>query len=678
MRTLKTLVRLALAGMVLIAVAVPVGAEKPTITFESLLDEMVDRDAAARFPQPAYTCRQASSYDRASVSAEDQDTWMANNDRSFFIRQEENDGREEWVMMEGQGPGCVVRFWATSGNPIGNIRVYVDGNKEPVINEPAKGLVGGDALVGPPLSEVRARGMNLYLPIPYAKHCKITYDRPNFQVSKNNDDLLYYQINYRTYEPNAKVESFSRRGFDTAATRIAQLQKALLEPGIDESNVEEMEPVTIAPGDKERVATEDISEPQAIRMLAMRLKAEDLQAATRSVILQMEFDGKRTVWCPVGDFFGSGVGANPYKGWWRKVDEDGWMTCWWPMPFRTSCAATIENLGQQSVTVEAKAVVAPWDWDDRSMHFHADWRQEYPIDASVKHDWNYVETSGPGVYMGDTLCVYNPVEGWWGEGDEKIYVDGEEFPSHFGTGTEDYYGYAWCTPQFFCSPFHSQPLAEGPGNAGNVTNTRVRLLDGIPFTKSLKMDMEVWHWQAVTVAYAATTYWYGQPGATSNRGPAPEMARCFRPEPPKPPKVEGAIEGEDLKIIMKTGDGSTTVQSGAGFKWSGHKQIWWIDGKPGDKLVLALPVEEAGKYHLVASLTKAIDYGIVEIFLDDKPLGEPIDLFNDGVVARLYKLGTHQLTAGQHRLTVEITGANPDAVKRHMFGIDYLKLEPAD
>ena len=677
MQRLKTLIRLALAGVVLIAVAVPAGAEKPRITFESLLDEMVDRDAAARFPQPAYTCRQASSYDRASVSAEDQTTWMANNDRSFFIRQEENDGREEWVMMDAKGPGCVVRFWATSGNPIGNIRVYVDGNKEPVINEPAKGLVGGDALVGPPLSEVRAKGMNLYLPIPYASHCKITYDRPNFQFSKNKDDLLYYQINYRTYEPSAKVEAFSRAGFEAAAAKIAKLQKALIEPGIDESNVEESDPVTIAPGEKERVALDGISEPRAIRMLAMRLKAEDMQVATRSVILDMEFDGKRTVWCPVGDFFGSGVGANPYKGWWRKVDEDGWMTCWWPMPFRSSCAVTVENLSQQKVTVEAKGVVAPWDWDDRSMYFHADWRQEYPIDATVKHDWNYVETSGQGVYMGDNLCVVNPVEGWWGEGDEKIYVDGEEFPSHFGTGTEDYYGYAWCTPEFFCSPFHSQPLAEGPRNAGNVTNTRVRLLDGVPFTKSLKMDMEVWHWQPVTVAYAATTYWYGLPGATSNRGPAPEMARVFRPERPKPPKVEGAVEGEDLKIVEKTGDGTTEVQSGAGFKWSGHKQIWWRDGKPGDKLVLSLPVEKAGKYRLVANLTKAIDYGIVQLSLDDDPLGEPIDLLNDGVVAKRHQLGTHQLSAGEHKLTVEITGANPDAVKRHMFGLDYLKLEPA-
>ena len=226
MRRAVTILLAVVAAMAATAIA----AAEETISFESLLDEMIDRDAAARFPDPAYTCRQASSYDRASVSSGEPGTWMANNDRSFFIRSETNGGREEWVMMDAEGPGCVVRFWATSGNPIGNIRFYLDGAQEPVINEPAKTLIGGDALVGPPLSKVRARGMNLYLPIPYAKHCKITYDRPNFHVSRNEDDLLYYQINYRTYEAGAKVESFSRKAFDAAKEKIAALQTRLLQP----------------------------------------------------------------------------------------------------------------------------------------------------------------------------------------------------------------------------------------------------------------------------------------------------------------------------------------------------------------------------------------------------------------------------------------------------------------
>ncbi len=664
-------------ALVLSAMVATVCPAAEPITLESLLDEMVDRDAAARFPDPAYTCRQASSYDRASVSPEEPGTWMANNDRSFFIRSEEIDGREEWVMMDAEGPGCVVRIWATSGNPTGNIRVYLDGFDEPVINEPAKTLIGGDAMVGPPLSKVRARGMNFYLPIPYARRCKITYDRPNFHVTRNGDDLLYYQINYRTYDAGAKVESFSREAFETAEEKIAELQQALLKP---EANVPHGKgfrspgPKKLAPGKGAGIEAEG---PGAIRRVAVRLAADDVEAASRSVVVMIEFDGRQTVWCPAGDFFGSGVGVNPFTGWWRTVDKEGWMSCYWVMPYRESCRMTLVNVGEQDVSVEWKVDTGPWQWDERSMTFHTTWRQEYPIDTSTKHDWNYVEITGKGVFMGDTLAMNNPNEIWWGEGDEKIYFDGQKFPSHFGTGTEDYYGYAWCTPEFFESPFHAQPRAEGPRNKGHVTNTRVRLLDGIPFTKDLRFDMEVWHWRPCTVAYAATTHWYAFPGAEANYEPMPEWARVIVAEGPKPVKIEGAIEGESMQILEATG-GTTEVQDVPHFRWSGNQQIWWRDGKPGDKLVLAFDVEKAGKYTLSASLTKAIDYGIVRLSLDDKPLGEPIDLINNGVISKVFSFGAHDLTAGEHKLTAEITGSNPTAIAKHMFGLDYLKLDPAE
>jgi hypothetical protein len=309
------------------------------------------------------------------------------------------------------------------------------------------------------------------------------------------------------------------------------------------------------------------------------------------------------------------------------------------------------------------------------MHLHADWRQEYPIDSAVKRDWNYVSVEGRGVYVGDTLCVVNPVPAWWGEGDEKIYFDDQTFPSHFGTGTEDYYGYAWCTPEFFQSPFHAQPRADGPRNFGHVTNTRVRLLDAIPFTKNFRFDMEVWHWHPCEVAYAAATYWYGRPGAKSLRQPDPAQLFVVKAEPPKPPKVEGAIEGEKMEIVEKTG-GVTEIQDIPQFRWSENRQIWWRDAEPGDTLTLAFKTEQGGSYRLKAALTKAIDYGIVQLSLDGKELGEPLDLINDGVITHVYDLGVHDLPAGRHTFAAKITGSNPKAIKRHMFGVDYLLLEP--
>ena len=76
-------------------------------------------------------------------------------------------------------------------------------------------------------------------------------------------------------------------------------------------------------------------------------------------------------------------------------------------------------------------------------------------------------------------------------------------------------------------------------------------------------------------------------------------------------------------------------------------------------------------------LTKAPDYGIVQLYLDGEKLGAPIDLYHESVVATgLLAMGEHELTAGDHKLTVEIVGANDKAIKSYMFGLDYVKLDP--
>ena len=90
----------------------------------------------------------------------------------------------------------------------------------------------------------------------------------------------------------------------------------------------------------------------------------------------------------------------------------------------------------------------------------------------------------------------------------------------------------------------------------------------------------------------------------------------------------------------------------------------------------ALPVAKSGKYKLTAQMTKARDYGIVQLSLDGQQLGAPIDLYNPDVVPTgTLALGMQELAAGEHKLTIEITGANEKAEKAYMFGLDYFKLE---
>ena len=182
------------------------------------------------------------------------------------------------------------------------------------------------------------------------------------------------------------------------------------------------------------------------------------------------------------------------------------------------------------------------------MHFHAKWRAQFDVPTRPMIDWNYLTAKGKGVFAGVAFAIDNPVKDWWGEGDEKIYVDGETFPSHFGTGTEDYYGYAWCWPALFTHAYHTQPRCDGPGNYGRTSVNRFHILDHIPFTKDFKFDMELWHWhETCKVNMAVIAYWYARPGASDALQADPRRGRHRAAPMPEyvVPRVAGAIEGED-------------------------------------------------------------------------------------------------------------------------------------
>ena len=95
-----------------------------------------------------------------------------------------------------------------------------------------------------------------------------------------------------------------------------------------------------------------------------------------------------------------------------------------------------------------------------------------------------LHTQGRGRFVGVELHVWNPRGGWWGEGDEKFYIDGEKFPSTFGTGSEDYFGYAWCNPTEFQNCYHNQ--TRNPNNRGHISVNRWHITDNLPFQTLLR------------------------------------------------------------------------------------------------------------------------------------------------------------------------------------------------
>ncbi len=171
----------------------------------------------------------------------------------------------------------------------------------------------------------------------------------------------------------------------------------------------------------------------------------------------------------------------------RRHDE-----CAWVMPFAERAVIRLHNVSDQPVHIPwARLAHGDWKWDDRSMHFHATWRQLTEVDRASPegHDGQgrvrrqLRHGPGRGLYVGDTLTVFNGAAAWWGEGDEKILRRRGAVSVPLRDGhREDYYGYAWCRPEFFDAPFHAQPDGGGNLAGGFSVNSRYRALDAIPFT----------------------------------------------------------------------------------------------------------------------------------------------------------------------------------------------------
>ncbi len=147
-------------------------------------------------------------------------------------------------------------------------------------------------------------------------------------------------------------------------------------------------------------------------------------------------------------------------------------------------------------------------------------------------------------------------------------------------------------------------------------------------------------------------------------------------------EVAGATEGETLAATATGAAGQISVQEMNGFpkdRWSGNRQLFWTGARPGDRLELELNSPDAGEFDVQAVFTMARDYAVIQPLLDGERLGPPLDLYNfpDVITTGVLTLGRRKLEPGKHRLTLEVTGANPSALPAHLVGVDYVRLAPA-
>lgn len=688
------------------------------VSMKSLLNEMVSAESLAKFPNPEFKLLQFSSYDRMSVAAGEKG-WFANFDLSNFIRVERREGRREFVLFDHQGPGAIVRFWMTFAGVHpgeGIMRIYIDGSQIAAVQGSPFELISGGALAPEPLSSsvpksyrYDRRGHNLYLPIPYSLGCKITYESENVKDVNAGfgGENVYYNINYREYPAGTVVESFCGEVLKKNAQYIASAAQKLASEG--ERQVFAKRSTNIKVIEKGDSFTESLTGEGAIGQISLRVENPgsenfNLNQALRSVVLEISFDGIKRVWSPVGDFFGTGYKISPHRTFFTQVSEDGSMTSRWVMPFHKGADITIRNLAGFPVKLILEISQTKWEWSDRSMHFGTSWREYNRLDAGgVKSnadlgegafDINYVTLKGKGIYVGDALTLFNSAYAWWGEGDEKIYVDGESFPSHFGTGTEDYYGYAWCRPEKFTDhPFISQPDGSGNLEAGYTVNLRYRSLDKIPFNESLVLDMEVWSWTDAILNFSPVTFYYQLPDHIlykkySSREFTDPTGSMLSGEEGATKKVvtdrlelvpaivrEGRTEFEQLDFHYRSA-GRVSFDRSVGFTTSNKAFLNWSGASQGDTLVVRFYNEENFKEGVIRiGFVKGSNFGKFKILLNGRPFGDIFDGSSETQFVTEVDFGRQTLNKGENRFTFINLGPSHSGQKNSFVGIDYIYLE---
>jgi hypothetical protein len=218
----------------------------------------------------------------------------------------------------------------------------------------------------------------------------------------------------------------------------------------------------------------------------------------RELVLRMTWDDAATpaVETPIGDFFAQGPGKYvEYHSAPVSVGGQMAMNCYWPMPFKKHAVLTVTNEGDKRVN----AFYYNFDYRLENKpqkdvrYFHAQYRNYFP--APVGKPVTVCDAKGAGHFIGTVVTVLANSDGWWGEGDDNFYVDGDPKPVASGTGTEDYFCGAWDFGHAFQTPFFGVTFfdnAEKGGEKRGITNTvyRWHIQDPVPFTKSLLFTLE--------------------------------------------------------------------------------------------------------------------------------------------------------------------------------------------
>ena len=280
---------------------------------------------------------------------------------------------------------------------------------------------------------------------------------------------------------------------------------------------------------------------------------KDANNDLRRLVLRIYWDDEETpsVQCPVGDFFGLGHGkANYFQSMPLQVSWLG-MNCWFPMPYAKGAKITITNDSENDSFLYFYIDYHQYDKPMEGVgKFHANWRREIVVkkpdrtNLNTTGDDNYLvlDAEGKGHYVGCCLHIDTNEPGWWGEGDDMFFVDGETWPPNMhGTGTEDYFCGSYNFEnrethqyQVFSTPYTGLHQVIRPDGVYQSQQRfglyRWHITDPIRFERDLRVTIQALGWRSggrylpLQDDIASVAYWYQSlPTAPFPQLPAKDM-----------------------------------------------------------------------------------------------------------------------------------------------------------
>ena len=590
-------------------------AQDKKSTLEIELEELANINLLPRYRDHTSVAME-SSYDRTE-----------GNDDGFsgkysYIRKE---GPGRLVIADLEGPGVIQRIWTPTPTE-DTIQFYFDGEENPRISIRFIDLFSSDVFpFESPLVGNEVGGYYCYLPIPYAKSCKIVYLGKRIQ---------FHQIQHRTFPGNSVVTSFSPNLTSEEKTALHNTLEEWEEydplESIDENNLNIIEKeLFIKAGETVNLA--DINEGGRI----VRMEFQDLSAIDdpdTPLILKAKWDDddEYAINAPMKHLFGYAFRKTPMRSMLTGAEGNlHYMN--FPMPFEKSATLELSYLKKQlqsqpEVRFTSRIFILP-DKRDKSNEgkFYSCWRRENPEIGTPYTILNY---KGKGHYVGTILMCQGIEENLNGhistiffEGDDITTIDGEQ--RMHGTGSEDYFNGGWYAVGDRWDKSYSLQLHGCLGYSIPLARTggyRFLVGDKETFEESYKLTIEHGpennNWP---VDYASVAFFYGELPADASMEPTLELSGDFIP--PKEMEIlpishfsfqSFGFPPDEFTLFRKRVNGKQV------YVMHSHSDKGYV------KVDLQVGVE--GTYDLYISYFKSPESGMLQVFQRQKPISEEFSI----------------------------------------------------